>query len=326
MNKHFNLIDDVIADEDFQAWYFKSNVFKAKQWESWLSQNQQFNSLVQESIVWLNEYYMQEKEVASEQIETAYQKLSASLKTTPVVAVNQRKRWWVSAAAAIILLIGGFVFLKQVNHKIVLNSTYGSIHQYQLPDGSQVTLNANSELTINKKWKEGTDREVWLKGEAFFKVHKTAMKNRFVVHAGKMDIIVTGTQFNVMSREDESNVLLTEGSVTIQTLDGKEIKMKPGDFVKIENQAPAKEPADQDRILAWKLLKLNFDQTPMKEVARIISRHYGVKVTIADKTIEQSTITGVMPNDNLEILIQALEATGNYKINKIGNEITITGP
>ena len=326
MNTHFNSIEEVIADEFFHAWYFKSNEIKAGQWEIWLSQNSQYQPFVQESIAWLDEHFIQEKEISPGQIEAAYQKLSGALNAAPVITIHRKKRWWVPAAAAIILLIGGFVFLKQANNKTTLNSSYGAISEYQLPDGSKVTLNANSEITINKEWAANTDREVWLKGEAFFKVQKTPMKNRFIVHTNSMDIIVTGTQFNVMSREDESSVLLTEGSVTIQSKDGKEIKMKPGDFVKIENEQPAKEPVDQQKVLAWKQLKLDFDKTPMNEVAKIISRHYGVKVTITDKFIEQSTITGVMPNDNLDILIQALEATGNYKINKLGNEITIASP
>jgi len=223
-------------------------------------------------------------------------------------------------------MVAGFLFWTRANNKTTLDSAYGMISQYKLPDGSQVTLNANSKITIGKKWEEGKDREVWLQGEAFFKVQKTPMKNRFVVHANAMDIIVTGTQFNVIAREDEYSVLLTEGSVTIKTPDGKEIKMKPGDFVKVENKIPARQMVDQQRVLAWKESKLDFDKTPINEVAKIISRHYGVKVTVTDKAIGENTISGIMPNDNLDVLIQALEATGDYKITKANDEIIISGP
>ncbi|HTM93027.1 MAG TPA: FecR domain-containing protein [Flavisolibacter sp.] len=165
-----------------------------------------------------------------------------------------------------------------------------------------------------------------MQGEAFFKVQKTPMKDRFIVHTNAMDIIVTGTQFNAIAREDEFSVLLTEGSVTIKTSNGNEIKMKPGDFVKIENQVPAKQNVDQQRILAWKEARLDFDNTPINDVAKIISRHYGVKVSVTTKAIGESTISGIMPNDNLDVLIQALEATGNYKVARTDNEITISAP
>ena len=328
MDKFFNTIEDVIADENFLAWYFQDDTVKAKQWEEWLTQNQQTLPLVRQSIDWLNAYRLTEKEIPSDQIEASHQKLMNSLNESPVVKMGSRRnRWWMPAAAAVLLfLIAGFLFWSRANNKTTLDSSYGMISEYKLPDGSHVTLNANSKITISKKWEEGTDREVWLQGEAFFKVQKTPMKNKFIVHTNAMDIIVTGTQFNAIAREDESSVLLTEGSVTIKTPDGKEVKMKPGDFVRIENKIPARQMVDQQRVLAWKEAKLDFYYTPMYEVAKIISRHYGVKVTITDKAIGESTISGIMPNDNLDVLIQALEATGDYKITKTNNEIIISGP
>jgi ferric-dicitrate binding protein FerR (iron transport regulator) len=328
LEKKFNTIEDVIADEHFLAWYFKDDEMKAEEWKEWLSQNPQALPLVQESVDCLNAYQLKEKEISSEQIEAAQEKLMNSLNVAPVVPMNlRRSRWWIPAAVAIFLfVIAGFLFWSRDNSKTTLDTAYGTLHQYKLPDGSQVTLNANSRITLAKKWQEGTDREVWLQGEAFFKVQKTPMKNKFIVHTSAMDVIVTGTQFNAIAREDESSVLLTEGSVTIRTPGGKEIKMRPGDFVKIENEIPTKQIVDQQRILAWKEARVDFDNTPVYEVAKIISRHYGVKVTVASKAVGESTISGIMPNDNLDVLIQALEATGDYRITRNDNEIIISGP
>ena len=63
----------------------------------------------------------------------------------------------------------------------------------------------------------------------------------------------------------------------------------------------------------------------MSEIARVISNHYGVKVKLADSSISGKTISGVMPNDNLEVLVAALEATGEFKISQADHELTITG-
>ncbi len=90
------------------------------------------------------------------------------------------------------------------------------------------------------------------KGEAFFHVKKTADHRRFVVHANHFDIIVTGTQFNVVNRDDKTNVMLTEGSVTIKKDDGEEIKMKPGDFVELDNNRFIKKEEKKENVLAWK--------------------------------------------------------------------------
>jgi ferric-dicitrate binding protein FerR (iron transport regulator) len=50
-----------------------------------------------------------------------------------------------------------------------------------------------------------------VKGEAFSR-EKTSQKNRFIVHTGQLDVIVTGTQFNVSTREDKTSVLLTRAA------------------------------------------------------------------------------------------------------------------
>lgn len=322
---HFNSIEEVLANDYFRAWYFKKDADKAKEWENWLLVNQEYVPLVEESVALMKNLTIHEREVLPVQTEAAFQKLQAALDVAPVIQMKpSRRRWWMSAAAAVLLFIAGFVYWNHSTKKTTLGSSYGTIRQYQLPDGSQVMLNANSKIIMNREWQKTSDREVWLKGEAFFKVQKTPSKSRFIVHADNMDIIVTGTQFNAVNREEESSILLIEGSVTLHTRDGKEMHLQPGDFVKIENSLPTKESTDQQRVLAWRQAKLDFENTPMSEVAKIISRHYGIKVNLADSAVGEKKISGVMPNDNLDVLVDALEATGEFKIVKEKEEIIIS--
>ncbi|RYZ26433.1 MAG: hypothetical protein EOO10_15555 [Chitinophagaceae bacterium] len=164
---------------------------------------------------------------------------------------NHRTKWWMSAAAAVLLLITGAIFWNNSKKsQLKLNTAFGQIASHKLPDGSEVMLNANSKLAMNESWKGGEDREVWLEGEAFFHVKKTSAKDRFIVHTNGADIIVTGTQFNVVNREGESNVLLKEGSVTLKTKEGQLIKMLPGDFISLNNNLPQKETKPEEKVLA----------------------------------------------------------------------------
>jgi len=325
VDTNFNSIEEVIANENFQAWFYRQDEEKAMLWEHWLLQHPGSAPLVEQSIAFLKASRLEDSPVADKQVDAAYDRLQTALDAAPVVSMR-RRRWWIPAAAALILLLAGLAWWQSGPGKTVLDSNYGKLSAYNLPDGSQVLLNAHSQLTMSQEWEKGHDREVWLNGEAFFKVQKTPMKNRFIVHTKTMDIIVTGTQFNAVCRDDESSVLLTEGSVTIRTPDGREIHMKPGDFVQLENNIPARKPADQEKILAWKQAKLDFENTPMSEVEKIITRHYGIKVTLADQSLANKTISGVMPNDNLDMLIQSLEATGEFRITKGNNEIIIAQP
>lgn len=330
MNSHLNSIEDIIADERFLAWYFKTDEILAKEWKRWLSRHPESSLLVAESIAYLDEFHLQEESVPEAKINIAFERLTASLPTTTIPVVNIRSRikttWWASAAAVILLFVSGYIFWSNSTEKTILNSSYGEVKAYQLPDGSQVTLNAKTELALSKNWEQGNEREVWLKGEAFFKVQKTKAKNKFVVHTGTTDIVVTGTQFNVTTNQDETSVLLTEGSVTIITADGKELHMQPGDFVTVHNQKAEKVPVNEEKVLAWKQAKIVFDNTRMTEVAQIITKHYGVKVTLAEKEINEKRISGVMPNDSLDVLLKALEATQDFKIVRNTNEIVISKP
>lgn len=329
VHKHFSSFEDVAADEHFQAWHFGTNPQQAKEWEQWLKENPQYQPMVAEAVHSVNTVQLPERPVSVEQIDAAHERLLQSLpQTAPVIRKhNGRRKWWLSAAAAVILLVGATLLLKSRSQEALkLNTAYGQIEQYKLPDGSDVMLNANSKLSMSK-WKEGTDREVWIDGEAFFHVRKTSEKNRFIVHAKELDIIVTGTQFNVINRDGEMSVLLKEGSVTLKTADGKTVNMVPGDYVTIANRQPQKATStpQQEKVLAWTQAKLVFENTTLREAQKIISRHYGVVVKL-DKEIEDKTISGTLPNDNLDVLLKALEATMDFRIVRTNDEITISGP
>ena len=326
MTKQFSFFEEVIADEDFLAWHSGATTEGAKAWQQWLANNPQYGPLVAESIQYLDKIKLRDKVVGQPQTEAAHNRLMKAIedKAAPVVKMqSNRKAWWMSAAAAVLLIAGAFAFWNNTKPELKIDTAYGQLAEYKLPDGSEVMLNANSKLSIKDEWEEGGDREVWLEGEAFFHVKKTTTKNRFIVHAKDMAIIVTGTQFNVVNRDGESNVLLTEGSVTIKTKAGKLIKMLPGDFVKINGDLPLKETAPEDKVLAWKQAKLVFENTPMIEVAKTISQHYGVKVTL-DKVVEEKKILGILPNNNLEVLLKALEAAEGFQIVKKDKEIVIS--
>src|SRR5690606_23047237 len=84
-----------------------------------------------------------------------------------------------------------------------------------LEDGSIVTLNAHSSLTLGVPFDEG-ERRVTLVGEGFFDVVHDA-KRPFKVHIGNTQIEVLGTQFNVRSFAEEMAVetVLVRGKVAL---------------------------------------------------------------------------------------------------------------
>jgi ferric-dicitrate binding protein FerR (iron transport regulator) len=84
-----------------------------------------------------------------------------------------------------------------------------------------------------------------------------------------------------------------------------------------------KRPAKNDSILAWKEQRLVFDRTPLRELVSIINDQYGVAVRLADDSIGDRTISAILPNNNLDILLQALEATSEFDVVREKDGITI---
>lgn len=329
MEKNFQSVEEVVMDEQFQAWYFKTDDVQAAAFEQWLRQHPAQQELVDKAVACMQLIVLKEQAVPAAQTAASARRLLDSLgaSQTPVITMRPaRRRWWWSAAAAVLLVAAGAFLWTSLARQSSVQTAYGQVAQQQLPDGSQVFLNANSSISYSSGWDKGREREVWIKGEAFFHVKKTAAKTRFVVHTDQLDVIVTGTQFNVTSKPDKSSVMLTEGSVFIRTRDGKEVKMSPGDFIEFANSQLEKKAVKEETVLAWKEKKILFDNTPISEVVQKIKEHYGQDVEIADKAIERIPISGMMPNDNLDVLLQSLEATQEVKVIRKDSRIIITQP
>lgn len=330
MEKNFLHVEDIIADESFQAWYFRTDAVKSSQWESLMAANPSLATLVTEAREFMESLKVHETGVPEIQHKMAEQRLMKSLEAADsgparVISMKRgRKGWWAAAAVVLISFSGILLWKKNVTPSEMVQAAYGELREKQLPDGSKVTLNANSEISYNEGWEKGAEREVWLKGEAFFQVQKTPAKSRFIVHGDRFDVIVTGTQFNVVNRHDKTNVMLTEGSVTIKTNDGKEIHMLPGDFVEINNLQPEKKAVQEEIILAWRDKKLIFDNTPMREAVKKIEEHYGVTFTLEDESIGNTPISGMLPNDNLDVVLAALEALSEFRMVRNDKNIVIS--
>lgn len=334
MEKIFQSVEEVLTDEQFQAWYFKTDMEKEKAWEEWMNQDPARKDLVDAAVMCMQNIVIKEQGIPAGQSEASARRLIGNLNNAegqryqaPVADIRtSRRRWWWTAAAAIVLLMAGAYLWTNLSGKSSIQTAYGQVTQQQLPDGSEVILNANSSISFSSGWDKGNEREVWVKGEAFFKVKKTGAKSKFIVHTDQLDVVVTGTQFNVVSRTDKSSVMLTEGSVFIRTKDGVETVMKPGDFVELSNSQLERKAVKEETVLAWKDKKLFFDNTPLSLAIQKIKEHYGEEIIIPDESLAAKTITGILPNDNLDVLLSALEATQEFKVVRKDGRITITYP
>ena len=123
-----------------------------------------------------------------------------------------------SALAAIALV--GLLIIFPLTDNITNNGLYaaavGEQRQLELPDGSVIYLNTNSQVQID--YTDTTRNIVLLQGEAHFDVAKNP-RRPFNVYAGGGLVQAVGTAFTVFFKEDQDiDVTVTEGKVALSSL------------------------------------------------------------------------------------------------------------
>jgi len=336
MSDNYREPEDLLSTPSFLAWYHRTGGSDEQIWEDWMRDRPDRKLLVQKAVSLLEATRLQEKDPSPEQLQRAeaalWEKI-ASLDTAATYNVSNISRKisinrlrWIAAASLLVLVTAGVLLAKYAfNPRHQIRTPFGQIALQQLPDGTEVTMNANSSLRYGSSWNDKEDREVWVDGEAYFHVKRTQSNSRFIVHTEHFQIIVTGTRFNVSNRHGKDNVLLQEGSVTLRTRDGKTIMMQPGDFVTYDSTAQKKTGCSQT-LLAWKDQMLILDHTPISQLATMITDQYGTHVRLEGDSTPFKTVTGMMSNDNLNRLMKSLEYTGEYDIvhDSLNNEVIIS--
>lgn len=314
-------IEDLLSDESFLAWYFKTDPSAVQQWEEWITAGAANRTLSEEAVRCLDGLRWQERPLPPEQLTEAINRLLEGIR--PKRRITAAVRW--VAAAAVVVLVMLYGIRSWSTQKETLKTAYGEVRSGRLPDGTEIVASAATSVVYPKNWQDGQDREVWLKGEAFFHVSKTPRRSRFIVHTDHFDILVTGTKFNATNRPEQNNILLEEGSVTLQAAGSAPLSLRPGDFAAYRDGRLIKEVVKNDSVLAWKEHKLIFDSTSVRQLVGIIHEYYGVTVQPADEATASKTISGMLSNDNLDVLLSALEATGDFTVIRDREKIIIKG-
>jgi transmembrane sensor len=157
-----------------------------------------------------------------------------------------------------------------------IETPVGGKYQLNLADGSKVWLNSSSSLRFPIFFSED-NREVELKGEAYFEVSKDT-KRKFSVRSGIQTVEVLGTQFNINAYSDEKSIKTTlfEGEIRVIDLKTNHSKLlKPGEQSNIDQSIEIKRIDTQTEI-AWKEGYFHFKKADIETVMRQLGRWYGV--------------------------------------------------
>lgn len=221
-----------------------------------------------------------------------------------------------SIAAAVVISLGLYFNLFNAPNETTFFAHNTELFEFNLPDASEVFLNADSEISIDEKSWENS-RTLTLTGEAYFKVRKGST---FTVHTDQGTVQVLGTQFTVKARPNFFQVICYEGRVKVTRQDNSKA-ITAGQELRFYNNTSS---ISTTNLLepTWIHAKSSFESMPFSEVVAEIQRQYDVDVRF-DETMSHTLFTGSFTNENLETALQAITIPLNLSFDIRGNEVVL---
>jgi transmembrane sensor len=215
----------------------------------------------------------------------------------------------------------GSVNEDQKNNTITTPS--GGQYQVNLPDGTQVWLNAETKFSFPSHF-NAKNRWVELDGEAYFEVSKD--KNHpFIVKSSKQEVEVLGTHFNINSYENSlgTKTTLLEGSVKVKGPNGEKV-IAPGEQSVIYGNTIEVNAIDPAFSIDWKNGEFRFKDESLPSIIQKLSRWYGVRFVVNSRYESMPSFSGSVSRfNNLSEVLKMLEETGNIKFYINGKVVTV---
>lgn len=249
--------------------------------------------------------------------------LDESVDSARVIPLWQRSMLRIAVAAGLILGVGLFVqnYLNPSTEPIAaLTYQTGEEEQItvELPDGSQISLNENTQLTYAS---QGIKRVATLTGEAFFEIERDE-ERPFEITSGAAKTVVLGTSFNVRAYPDEPTVEVSVASGKVAFTENK-VSAKPvflekgarGIFDKKEDTV-VKEEQVSTNANAWKTKQLNFNDETMQQVIPTLERYFKVDLQLDNAQINECSLNGDFKQPELDEILQIIAFTLDVQVEK----------
>lgn len=171
------------------------------------------------------------------------------------------------------------------------NTGVGKMKELTLEDGSVVTLNSATKLSYPKHFKMSS-REVYLDGEAFFKVSHNP-KKPFIVHSGPLSTTVLGTSFNIRAYKgiDVIKVNVATGKVGIASKAKKLGLLLPDQAASYDqkNEICSIVQESAGSAISWKQGRIKLDGVSFEELAIVLENTYGYQLKTERPAIKRVT-------------------------------------
>lgn len=251
-------------------------------------------------------------------VEKNWNELSRKIKYNNLYARSIQYMRKVAAILIIplIALAGALFFqLNNINNEepeiIEIHSAPGTISKLNLPDGSDVWLNAGSIIKYPRYFKGGI-RQVTLEGEAYFKV-SSDKSNRFdVVLSDDLIVSAYGTEFNINAYTDTPIIetTLVNGKVAVYKQNSSETEVlqptQQAVYNKISGSFETK-TANLSVSTGWKDGKMVFRRASMTEITGRLARKFNVDVILEGDELYDYQYSATFTDETLSEILDLLE-------------------
>ena len=199
----------------------------------------------------------------------------------------------------------------------------GESYKLTLSDGTEVWLNAATRLRFPFHFGRA-EREVYVDGEAYFKVAANADKP-FIVHTALTSVQVLGTAFNINTYQAGTvKTALVEGSVITKGKMNERQTLQPGIQADYNTgKGFVTSHFDEEEVLAWRSGVYYYHRMPLATLITTASRFYGMRFVLDKNKEAGQVVTGLMDRNRLEDFLSDLKTTAHIEYHLSGNEITL---
>lgn len=205
-------------------------------------------------------------------------------------------------------------------------------HEYwlTLSDGTMVHINGGTRLIYPEHF-IGSNRDVYIEGEAYFMVTKDA-SHPFIVHTPHGDVREIGTEFNVSTRADKGScteVVLISGSIAVKSGKGNnEHIIKPGEKATIstasDNNGINVTQVDTEPYIAWNTGRFIFHERTLESIMLTMAKWYDLDVIFENEAARRMLFSGNFDRyDSHQPIIRAISNVTGLDIEVSNSRIVI---
>ena len=260
---------------------------------------------------------------------------------------SQRRPWYASmqtVMGAAVLAIATVVttLTLQLPSTTIYTTGVGEQKTIQLADNSTVQLNTNSHLEVH--YSDSTRRLTLSQGEAHFDVAHNPSRP-FEVYAGQGLVRAIGTAFTVHIRKIDVEVIVTEGTVELDsavqpnietqvTVDQNPtaitavkptVKASAGSMLTYDkdllNDVEIMVASQLEKQLSWREGLLVFKAEPLQKVVDEVSRYTQLKIIIPERSTREMKVGGLFKVGDTESLFEALREGFDIHVKEVSNNV-----